>query len=218
MANTLKTKKITVAAGEEKTLMLSHLASYDISVQQGATLRMGGCIMESVPERARISITLAGSGAACDVACVILGRESHQFPLDLTVYHHACTTRAHVVFRSALADYSTINLCATLHVQKAALGCITYFSHHALLLSNTSRATTIPSLEIKTDEVRAGHAASCGHLDEEALVYAGTRGIAPQSARELLIPAFLAQALDDAPEPLAGEMRASLEKIFPRYV
>ena len=65
-----------------------------------------------------------------------------------------------------------------------------------LLLSESAQAYTRPRLEIYADDVKCAHGAAVGQLDDEALFYLRTRGIAQQAARDLLTDAFASEMLD----------------------
>lgn len=59
-----------------------------------------------------------------------------------------------------------------------------------LLLSTQAEIDTLPQLEIFADDVVCSHGATVGQLDEEALFYLATRGIAREEAYRYLIQAF----------------------------
>lgn len=63
-------------------------------------------------------------------------------------------------------------------------------SNQALLLSDDAVVNTKPQLEIYADDVRCTHGATIGELDEAALYYLRSRGIADDLARKILIFAF----------------------------
>ena len=63
-------------------------------------------------------------------------------------------------------------------------------SNANLLLSDLAEMNTKPELEIYADEVEASHGATVGQLDEQALFYLQTRGIAAADARRMLTGAF----------------------------
>jgi Fe-S cluster assembly protein SufD len=65
-----------------------------------------------------------------------------------------------------------------------------------LLLSDYARVDTKPQLEIFADDVKCTHGATVGRLDERALFYMKSRGIAAESARKLLTYAFAADVLE----------------------
>ena len=65
-----------------------------------------------------------------------------------------------------------------------------------LLLSPRAAVDTKPELEILADDVKCSHGATVGDLDEEALFYLRSRGLAAEYARRLLIEAFATETLD----------------------
>ena len=65
-----------------------------------------------------------------------------------------------------------------------------------LLLSPRAAVDTKPELEILADNVKCSHGATVGDLDEEALFYLRSRGLAAEEARRLLIEAFATETLD----------------------
>jgi Fe-S cluster assembly protein SufD len=72
--------------------------------------------------------------------------------------------------------------------------------HHALLLEEGAEVFAKPELEIYADDVECAHGNTCGDLDDNALFYMRQRGLPEAEARNLLTQAFLAEALDAAPE------------------
>jgi Fe-S cluster assembly protein SufD len=78
-----------------------------------------------------------------------------------------------------------------------------------LLLSDKARVDAKPQLEIFADDVKCAHGAAIGQLDPEQLFYLQSRGLATQSARNLLTYAFAADVVDRIPVP---SLVARLEK------
>jgi Fe-S cluster assembly protein SufD len=65
-----------------------------------------------------------------------------------------------------------------------------------VVLSEHAKADAIPNLEIEANDVRCGHAASVGPVDEDALFYLETRGIPRADAERLIITGFFQEVLD----------------------
>ena len=59
------------------------------------------------------------------------------------------------------------------------------------------RDSAKPELEIYADDVACSHGATVGEIDDTHLFYLMSRGIPAEQARQMLIEAFLADALDD---------------------
>jgi Fe-S cluster assembly protein SufD len=65
-----------------------------------------------------------------------------------------------------------------------------------IVLSEHAKADAIPNLEIEANDVRCGHAASVGPVDEETLFYLGSRGIPRAEAERLIVTGFFQEVLD----------------------
>jgi Fe-S cluster assembly protein SufD len=70
-----------------------------------------------------------------------------------------------------------------------------------LLLSEDAVVDTKPQLEIFADDVKCGHGGTVGQLDEAALFYLRSRGMAEAEARSLLIWAFAAEMVERVRAP-----------------
>ena len=71
----------------------------------------------------------------------------------------------------------------------------------SLLLSPRAECDAKPELEIFADDVICGHGTAIGALDDNALFYLRSRGIPEPEAKELLIRAFMEDAIGDFVDP-----------------
>jgi Fe-S cluster assembly protein SufD len=65
-----------------------------------------------------------------------------------------------------------------------------------IVLSEHAKADAIPNLEIEANDVRCGHAASVGPVDEDAIFYLTSRGIPRAEAERLIVSGFFQEVLD----------------------
>jgi len=87
-------------------------------------------------------------------------------------------------------------------------------TNNTLLLSETAHVDTKPQLEIFADDVKCTHGATVGQIDQAALFYLKSRGLANQLARRLLTYAFAADVLEtlEVDAVREGLERATLER------
>jgi Fe-S cluster assembly protein SufD len=86
-------------------------------------------------------------------------------------------------------------------------------SNPNLLLSDGAESDSKPQLEIHADDVKCSHGAAIGRLDENALFYVRSRGVAEREARALLTLGFAAQVLEALPDAaLREELRGALAR------
>ena len=85
-----------------------------------------------------------------------------------------------------------------------------------LLLSHGAEVDTKPSLEIYADDVKCGHGATAGHVDEDTLFYLQSRGVDYETAQAMLIRGFAAEILDEFEDDLLREfLEGKLDELMP---
>lgn len=94
------------------------------------------------------------------------------------------------LYKGILDGNSTGVFNGKIFVRQDAQKTNAYQQNRNILLSDNSSINTKPQLEIWADDVKCSHGATTGNLEEEALFYLRSRGIAETEARALLIHAF----------------------------
>ena len=74
-------------------------------------------------------------------------------------------------------------------------------SNPNLLLADSAEIDTKPQLEIYADDVKCSHGSSIGQLEEDALFYLRSRGLAEPEARDLLTRGFAHEVIAALPVP-----------------
>ena len=72
-----------------------------------------------------------------------------------------------------------------------------YQISQSLLLDEDAQFLAKPELEIYADDVACSHGSTSGAIDEEALFYLRSRGVDRGDAQDLLVLAFLAEAIEE---------------------
>ena len=97
-------------------------------------------------------------------------------------------------------------------VDEGAVKSISQQSNKNISMSQAARIYTEPQLEIYADDVKCGHGATVGQLDESALFYLRQRGIPEAEARMMLMLAFADDILQRIKlEPLRDRLRTLIE-------
>jgi len=97
------------------------------------------------------------------------------------------------------------------HVRRPAQQTDAVMRHDALMLSDTSKINAKPELEIYADDVLCSHGSTTGAIDEDALFYLRSRGVPTVEAQDLLVLAFLAEAIEEVEaEDIAEELNTRL--------
>ena len=98
---------------------------------------------------------------------------------------------------------------ATCSSAATATGTDSYEQNRNLVLSDGTRADSIPNLEIETGDIAgAGHASATGRFDDEQLFYLQSRGITEDEARRLVVLGFLSEIVQKIGAPELEERLA----------
>ena len=177
----------------------------DVSQSTGSRFHFTGLDLGEGMARHDVRAALLESGAVCSLngACITAGRSHVDHHLEAT--HIAGECRSSQLFRAVANDRSRVVFNGKVHVGKGADGTEAQQSSKGLLLSPHAEIDTKPELEIYADEVIASHGASVGQLDEQALFYLRSRGLAKEAAKNLLTMAFCRCVADQLPVEMLRE-------------
>ena len=154
--------------------------------------------MNGVLTRNECVIELLGDDANATVAGACVG-DGNDFHHDDTVFitHDAVNCESRQVFKKVLRNGATGVFQGKILVKPDAQKTDGYQISQSLLLDDDSQFLAKPELEIYADDVACSHGSTSGAIDEEALYYLRSRGVPAQEATDLLVLAFLAEALEE---------------------
>jgi Fe-S cluster assembly protein SufD len=167
----------------------------------------------SAHARTMLDAHLDARGACAEISALFLHTGVQHMDLASMVDHRSAHTRSSTVVRGAATDRGRGRYVGTVRMREGAGGSDGSLRVDALLLSKHAHIDTKPELEIRANEVSAFHGATVGSLDEEALFYVGTRGIARAEAVRLIALAFFEPAVVRFPgAALQDEIRTALDR------
>ncbi len=170
-----------------------HYAAHFATVGKDASftqivVSLGGDVVVVNP-----STQLVGAGAAGHLWGAYFADASQHIEHRVYVHHQGPQTVSRVTYKGALhgAGARTVWVGDVL-IGADAVGTDSYEQNRNLVLSDGTRADSIPNLEIKTGDIAgAGHASATGRFDDEQLFYLQSRGIEELDARRLVVMGFL---------------------------
>ena len=158
-------------------------------------------------------IELTGDDAIAHVAGACMG-DGNDFHHDDTVFitHDALNCESRQVFKKVLRNGATGVFQGKILVKEGAQKTDGYQISQSLLLDEDAQFLAKPELEIYADDVACSHGSTSGAIDEAALFYLKSRGVPTDKATDLLVLAFLAEAVEEIEaEELRDEIVARLE-------
>ncbi len=145
-------------------------------------------------------IEFAGEGGVAHVAGAAMGDgRMGSFIHDDTVFitHGAPGCESRQVYKKVLLNGAVGIFQGKILVREGAQKTDGYQKSQALLLDEDSTFLAKPELEIYADDVACSHGSTSGGIDEEALFYLRSRGVPAAEAQDLLVLAFLSDAMDE---------------------
>lgn len=140
------------------------------------------------------------AGADFTLGAAQLGGGRDSLEVIATVRHLEPDATSRQVVRSVLAGEAVGTCLGKVAVSPGANGTDAEQSVRAMLLDRTAQANARPELEIFADDVKCAHGCAVGELDANALFYMASRGIPPETAKQLMLQAFVAEAFVGAAE------------------
>ncbi|MCE9650370.1 MAG: Fe-S cluster assembly protein SufD [Parvibaculum sp.] len=182
-----------------------HLANFSAALAARSHLSSFAMTLGGALSRGQSFIRFDGEGAQAHVngATALRG---HQHGDQFCIVDHAVPGCASAtLFRTVLDDAATGVFQGKVIVRPDAQKTDGRQMTNALLLSRDAAMNAKPELEIYADDVQCAHGSTIGELNREALFYLRSRGIDEETARQLLISAFLDAAFETVPHEVARE-------------
>ena len=205
---------LTVVSVHEWADDAIHLAAHFATV--GRNSRFRHVIVSTGGKVVRINPTmhLNGEGADGEMYGVYFADAGQHLEQRVYMHHAGPNTRGRVNYKGALQGEGahTVWIGDVLIGQQAA-GTDSYEQNRNLVLSEGTRADSIPNLEIETGDIAgAGHASATGRFDDEQLFYLQARGITEDEARRLVVLGFLSEIIQKMGKPdLEARLVQSIE-------
>ncbi|HET6564485.1 MAG TPA: Fe-S cluster assembly protein SufD, partial [Xanthomonadales bacterium] len=177
--------RVQLSASTQHLFQFSEVQQHEGSEYRYTGFELGGGLV-----RNELVSKLNGANASADLAAAFIGNGESIIDHHLVVDHQAPKCRSEQNFRGVLGGRSKGVFNGKALIRPGADGSSVRQSNANLLLSDLAEMNTKPELEIYADEVEASHGATVGQLDEQALFYLQTRGLAEEDARRILTGAF----------------------------
>ena len=176
-----------------------HIALHRTVLAQNAQLRMFAATLGSRLQKAYWEAILDGPGATAEIAGVAFGDAAQHLDHQSLQEHRAPSTTSRLTLKVAVRDRARSVYSGLIDVDRAAQQTDAYVQNRNLLLSQGAIADSVPRLEIRANDVRCGHGATVGHIDDDHLFYLMARGVTRDDAERLIIRGFLDDALVHCP-------------------
>ena len=146
--------------------------------------------------RAEAETILAEPGGFSEMLGIFFADRDQHFDHRTLQDHVAPNCQSDLLYKGGLRDHSRAVYSGWVHVRPDAQKTNAMQTSRNIVLSEHAKADAIPNLEIEANDVRCGHAASVGPVDDEAIFYLQSRGIPREDAERLIVTGFFQEVLD----------------------
>jgi len=160
-----------------------------------------------------IGSRLVGQGSTSTCHAVVLGSGRAHADLTARMVHEAKFSESDTTARGVMQGHAFGVYRGITHILKGASGSNGQQAEKLLMMSPESRADAIPMLLIDENDVKCGHAASVGQINEEQLFYLMSRGISEGAAKKMVVWGFLDPVLAQLP---VDSVRGAVERVLER--
>ncbi|MCI2172000.1 Fe-S cluster assembly protein SufD [Schleiferilactobacillus perolens] len=171
------------------------------TVAQGGVLNWTGGVLNDGNVLVDTSTDLVGTGAEADVKMVALASGKQIQGMNTRITNIGRQTTANILQHGVILENATLVFNGIGHIVKGASGADAQQENRVLMLSRTAHGDANPILLIDENDVKAGHAASVGRVDESQMYYLMSRGLSRDLAQRLVIRGFLGAVLTAIPLP-----------------
>jgi Fe-S cluster assembly protein SufB len=180
-------------------------------VHEGGTMEWVDANLGSKLTMKYPSCYLIGPGAHGEIlSMAFAGNGQHQDAGGKAI-HFAPHTSSKITSKSISKGTGRASYRGLLKVYKGAHDVRSNVVCDALLLDNTARSDTYPSIEIDENDVSIGHEASVSKVGEEQLFYLMSRGLSQEEATTMVVSGFIEPLVKELPMEYAIEMNRLIQ-------
>ena len=223
--NFLATQVIEVFVGDNAVFDLYELEEThnetirvsNLYMKQGANsnVLLNGMTLHNGKTRNTTKVTLAGEGAEIHLNGMAIADRQQHVDNNTMIDHAVPRCNSTELFKYVLDEEAVGAFAGLVLVQPDAQHTSSQQTNRNLCVTRKARMYTQPQLEIYADDVKCSHGATVGQLDEKALFYMRSRGIAESEARLLLMFAFVNEVIDTIRlDALKDRLHMLIEKRF----
>ena len=193
-----------------------HIGSVHFHQERSSSVTSRNVVAGGALVRNDISGVLAGEGASLSLEGLFVVTGQQHVDNHTLIDHVSPRCDSHEIYKGILDGNARGIFDGRIIVRPDAAKTLSRQENRNLLLSETAIIDSKPTLEIHNDDVKCNHGSTIGQLDEEALFYLRSRGIAEQDARTLLVFAFASELVDRMKiEPVREQVRRALFRQMP---
>ncbi len=152
------------------------------------------------------SVYLVGEHAKADILSVAYAGNGQHQDAGAKVVHLAPNTTSRIISKSISKSNGRASYRGLVRIAKGATNAATTVRCDALILDDTARSDTYPTMQIEEELSTVAHEAYVGRIGEEQLFYLVSRGLSEEDAMAMIVLGFIAEFTKELPMEYAIEL------------
>ena len=186
--------------------------TYDIEVEEYHNFIANGLIVHNSKVTMLYPCSvLAEKGAKTDYIGIAYANKGQHQDTGCKVYHLAPNTSSHVISKSICMNGGITAYRGLVKIKQGCKGSKSSVRCDGLMLDNESTATTLPSMDVRENDVNVSHEAVVGKIGEEQLFYLMSRGLSEKEATKMIVSGFIEPLIKELPMEYAVELTRLIE-------
>ncbi|NDL63082.1 Fe-S cluster assembly protein SufD [Acerihabitans arboris] len=170
-----------------------HFAHNDIHIGRDAVVRSSSFLLGAGLTRHQTSARLDGEGSDLAINSLLLPSGNDVTDTRTYLEHNKGYCLSRQLHKVIARERGKGVFNGLIKVAKHAIKTDGQMTNNNLLMDRLAEVDTKPQLEIYADDVKCGHGATVGRIDEEQMFYLRSRGIRHEDAEKMIIHAFAAE-------------------------
>ncbi len=167
------------------------------------------------PSRHEFEAQLLEPGAEATMQGLYLLAGKQHADITTAIHHLAPNTTSSQLFKAVVQDEGHGVYTGKVVIHPGAKGANAGQKALGLLMGKNAHFSTRPQLEVYNDDVKCGHGAAVGQLNQDEYFYLASRGISPERAKQILLEAFVGEIIKSFPGEIArSELRKAVAGVL----
>ncbi|OGY54886.1 MAG: Fe-S cluster assembly protein SufB [Candidatus Buchananbacteria bacterium RIFCSPLOWO2_01_FULL_46_12] len=157
------------------------------------------------------SVVLKEPGAVADILSIAFAGKGQHQDAGAKAIHLAPYTSSKIIAKSIAKDGGRTSYRGLIRVGRLAHHCRVKVNCDALLLDQTARTDTYPTMKIQNHQTHIEHEAAVSKISEDQLLYLQSRGLTRPEAERMIVAGFLEIFTRELPLEYAVELSRLIE-------
>ena len=182
---------------ENTTRKANNLTQIFVTQQNNSQVIVNNLLLLNAVSRNQITADIDGENASLFLGGMLISDGTQEAENNTIIRHNQPNSTSNELFKYILDERSHGIFSGIIVVEKDAQKTLSRQTNKSICLTPEAVVNSRPQLEIYADDVKCGHGATTGQLDNEALFYMKQRGIDQDTARMMLLSAFVQDVIDE---------------------